>query len=245
MTAPGPRIERVADLDALGSAAASGLIDLCLARQEEGAVPCVVLTGGGGGERVLRGLVAHPRLGSVDWQRVRFLWGDERWVPAGHGDRNDRLADDTLFAAVRVDPALVHRAPASDCGLSLDEAASAYAELVAGIPRIDLSLNGVGPDGHIASLFPGREDLLRADPGTPDAIPVRDSPKPPPERVSLTLPALNRAEHVWLLAAGAGKAAAVAGITAPGEPPLPAARLAGRVETVLWADEAALSPPVD
>jgi 6-phosphogluconolactonase len=74
-----------------------------------------------------------------------------------------------------------------------------------------------------------------------DAIPVRDSPKPPPERISLTLPALNRAEHTWLIAAGAAKAEAVGRIVARDEPVLPAARLSGTVETVIWADDAALS----
>lgn len=235
------RIERAADLAELGAAVADALISGCRVRQTEGAVPCVVLTGGSGGERVLRDLADHPELGSVDWRRVRFLWGDERWVPAGHEERNDLLADGTLFAAVETDPALVHRMPSSDSALSLEAAAAAYADLVAGIERIDFALSGVGPDGHVASLFPGREDLLRVGADIADAIPVRDSPKPPPERISLSLPALNRAERSWLIAAGAAKAEAVAGIVAPEAPLLPAARLSGSIETVLWADGAALS----
>lgn len=235
------RIERAADLAGLGAAVADAMLAVCRGRQAEGGVPCVVLTGGSGGERVLRDLAAHPDLDAVDWRRVRFLWGDERWVPRGHEERNDRLADDTLFAAVEVDPDLVHRVPAGDSGLPLDAAAAAYAELVRRVERIDLALSGVGPDGHVASLFPGREDLLRAGADTPSAIPVRDSPKPPPERISLTLPALNRADRSWLIAAGAAKAEAVARISARDEPLLPAARLAGAVETVLWADDDALS----
>lgn len=234
---PRPRLARFADLAALSEAVAEETIALCRSRQAEGAVPCLVLTGGSGGAAVLAALAAHPELRTVDWRRMRLLWGDERWVPAGHPERNDRLADETLLAAVAHDPALVHRVPASDSGLDLDGAAAAYAELVDGLERIDLVLSGVGPDGHVASIFPGRDDLLSA---TASAIPVRDSPKPPPERVSLTLPALNRAERSWLLAAGAAKAEAVAGIVAPGPETLPAARLAGSAETTLWADEAAL-----
>lgn len=234
-------IERAADLSELGAAIADALIAGCRSRQSAGAVPCIVLTGGSGGERVLRDLAAHPDLGAVDWRRVRFLWGDERWVPRGDEERNDRLADETLFAAVDVDPDLVHRVPAADSGLPLDAAAAAYAEMVRGIDRIDFALNGVGPDGHVASLFPGRDDLLRADAGVPDAIPVRDSPKPPAERISLTFPFLARAERTWLIAAGEAKAEVVARIVAREEPLLPAARLAGTVETVLWADDAALS----
>ncbi|QBE50119.1 6-phosphogluconolactonase [Leucobacter triazinivorans] len=235
------RIERAADLDGVSAAVSDALLDGCRALQAEGAVPCIVLTGGSGGARVLQDLAAHPRLGSVDWGRVRFLWGDERWVPQGHEDRNDLLADATLFAAVEVDPELVHRMPACDSGLSLDQAAAAYARLVAGIARIDFGLSGVGPDGHVASLFPGREDLLRDGPGVPDAIPVRDSPKPPSERISLTLPALCRAERTWLIAAGAAKADAVSRIAFREQPLLPGARLRGRTETVLWADAAALA----
>lgn len=234
-------VEQRADPASLWAALASALIGVCRTRQAEGAVPCLVLTGGSGGEGVLQALARHAQRDTVDWSRVRFLWGDERWAPAAHEDRNDGLADDTLFAAVRVDPALVHRVPTSDAGLSLDEAAEAYAEVVAGIERIDVALNGVGPDGHVASLFPGRDELLRADPETPAAIPVRDSPKPPPERISLTQPSLNRADRVWLIAAGAGKVEAVRGILDPAEQPLPAARLHGGLETVLWADDAALA----
>ena len=248
------RVERVPGLAGLGEEVASALLDVCAARQAEGAVPCVVLTGGRAGAEVLRALGRHPRLGAVDWGRVRLLWGDERWLPSGDPERNDRLADDLLFGAATPDPRLVHRVAApepagggahrrGDGGpgaTGLDDAAAAYAALVAGLGRIDLALCGVGEDGHVASLFPGREELLRDDPATPAALAVRDSPKPPPERVSLSLPALRRAERVWLLASGSGKADAVRGLVA-GDPALPAARLRGRSETVLWADPEALA----
>lgn len=234
------RIERVDDLAALGGAVATAVLEVCRARQAAGAVPCLVLTGGGSGARVLDALGTHPERSTVDWQRVRFLWGDERWVPEGDPERNDRLADEALFSAVAVDPALVHRIPAADSGFTLEAAASAYARLVDDVDRIDLALNGVGEDGHVASLFPGREDLLRDDPQTPVALAVRDSPKPPPERVTLSLPALRRADRVWLLASGAGKAGAVGSILDPGENPLPAARLSASAGAVLWADLPAL-----
>ncbi|WP_010157226.1 6-phosphogluconolactonase, partial [Leucobacter chromiiresistens] len=193
------RIEEHGSLDELARAAASEIISVCSSRQADGGVPCIVLTGGTGGERVLSALASHDELEQVDWARVRFLWGDERWAPAGHEDRNDLLADRTLFAATTVDPALVHRFAASDSGVGLDEAAAAYAEVVDGIGRIDLALNGVGPDGHIASLFPGREELEAVGADAPAALAIRHSPKPPPERVTLTLAALRRAERVWLI----------------------------------------------
>jgi 6-phosphogluconolactonase len=133
----------------------------------------------------------------------------------------------------------VHRVIASDSGLTLEEAAAEYADVAARVDRIDVVLSGVGEDGHIASLFPGRSELLQGD-DEAAALPVRDSPKPPPERVTLTLPVLNRADHSWLLAVGEGKAEALRAVLGRTEPLLPAARLAGRVDTVLWADDAAL-----
>lgn len=226
-----------ADLDALCADLASELLGILRDRQAEGGVPCVVLTGGGGGAASLAALAAHAERDAVDWTRVRFLWGDERWLPAGDAERNDRLADDSLFAAVDVAPELVHRVGAADGDLTLDEAAADYAETVAGIARIDVAINGVGPDGHVASLFPGRHELELVGADAPAAVPVRDSPKPPPERVSLTLPAINRAERVWLIAAGAGKRDAVADVVAGN--PSPAGLIAGTAETVLWTDEAA------
>lgn len=232
------RVERAATAAELGRIVAGGVIEVCRDRQEEGGIPVLVLTGGSMGRASLASIAEHPDRDAVDWRRVRFLWGDERWVAAGDAERNDRLADDLLFSAVEVDPELVHRVAASDSGLSLDEAAEAYAALVDGLDRIDVALNGVGPDGHICSLFPGREDLLRDAPGTPSAIAVRESPKPPPERVTLSMPAVRAAERVWLLAAGAEKADAVERILVPDSDPLPAARARGTRETVLWVDEA-------
>lgn len=226
------------DLDALCVELAAELIGIVRNRQAEGAVPCVVLTGGSGGAASLAALAAHPDRDAVDWSRVRFLWGDERWLPAGDPERNDRLADDTLFAAVGVDPLLVHRVGAAGGDLSLDEAAGEYARLVDGIDRIDVAINGVGPDGHVASLFPGRPEIGLVGAEAPAAVAVRESPKPPPERVSLTLPTINRADRVWLLAAGEGKRDAVGDVVAGR--PTPAGLLSGTAETVLWADEAAL-----
>ena len=239
------RIEQHANLDELAIALAGELIGVCRARQADGGVPCVVLTGGTGGARALEALAAHPDRDTVNWSRVQFIWGDERWVPVGHEDRNDLLADAAFFGSVEVDQALVHRVAGSDSGRTLDEAAAAYAELVSSIDRIDVALNGVGPDGHVASLFPGRAELLLTGSAegddVPDAIAIRESPKPPPERVTLTLPALRRAERVWLIAAGTGKADAISRVVSRTEPLLPAALISGTTETVLWADEAALA----
>ena len=137
----------------------------------------------------------------VMWGRVSILFGDERCVPPHHPDSNYRMAREALLD--RVAPATVYRMPAE---LGPDEAAGLYAHVVAAVAPLDVVLLGIGEDGHTASLFPGHP-ALRA-PGL--AVGIRDSPKPPPQRVTLTLSALQSARRVIILATGAGKADAVA-----------------------------------
>ncbi|HYR49006.1 MAG TPA: 6-phosphogluconolactonase [Candidatus Eisenbacteria bacterium] len=137
----------------------------------------------------------------VVWGRVSILFGDERCVPPHHQDSNYRMAREALLD--RVAPATVYRMPAE---LGPDEAAGLYAHVVAAVAPLDVVLLGVGEDGHTASLFPGHPALKA--PGL--AVGIRDSPKPPPQRVTLTLNALQTARRVIILATGAGKADAVA-----------------------------------
>ena len=137
----------------------------------------------------------------VAWGRVSILFGDERCVPPHHQDSNYRMAREALLD--RVAPATVYRMPAE---LGPDEAAGLYAHVVAAVAPLDVVLLGVGEDGHTASLFPGHPALKA--PGL--AVGIRDSPKPPPQRVTLTLNALQTARRVIILATGAGKADAVA-----------------------------------
>ncbi|QTX04658.1 6-phosphogluconolactonase [Agromyces archimandritae] len=200
----------------------------------------VALTGGSMGAAVLAAAADRPEAGEVDWGRVHFWWGDERWLPAGDDERNDAQADAALLD--RVDAGGIHRFPSTDSGLGLDEAAAAYtAELAAfgdaehPYPAFDIAFLGVGPDGHIASLFPHRLEIRVED---RPVVAVRDSPKPPPERLSLTLPVLNASERVWLVLAGADKAWAL-GAALSGSDETPAASVFGRAETVFFADAAA------
>lgn len=137
----------------------------------------------------------------VEWGRVTVLFGDERCVQPDHPDSNYRMAKEALLG--KVAPATVHRMPAE---LGADDGAALYAHVVAGLSPLDLVTLGVGEDGHTASLFPGHA-ALSAD-GL--AVGIRDSPKPPPQRVTLTLGALRSARRVIILATGAGKADAVA-----------------------------------
>ena len=138
---------------------------------------------------------------NVEWGRVAVLFGDERCVPPGDPESNYRMAKEALLD--RAMPATVYRIPAE---LGPDEGADEYAEVVANAAPLDFVLLGVGEDGHVGSLFPGHA-ALQADGLT---VGVHDSPKPPPERVTLTLEAFRDAGRVLILATGKGKADAVA-----------------------------------
>ncbi len=227
------------DPAALAQRVAEELVARLVTIQAEGRVPSVVLTGGTIAAETYR-TVAALDTAAVDWTRVDFWWGDERYVPADSSDRNDRGVELDLLDMVGADPARVHAMPALDeAHPDLTDAAAAYAELVrehASEP-FDLVLLGVGPDGHVASLFPGFSQL---DVDDELAVAVTDSPKPPPERITLTFAALNRTREAWFLVAGAEKADAVARALAEtgsvGETP---ARGITCERRTWWLDEAA------
>lgn len=137
----------------------------------------------------------------VEWGRVTILFGDERCVRPDHPDSNYRMAREALLD--RVAPATVHRMPAE---LGPEEGAELYSHVVASLAPLDIVVLGVGEDGHTASLFPAHPAVHAKG----WAIGIRDAPKPPAQRVTLTMPALLGARHVIILATGAGKADAVA-----------------------------------
>ena len=204
----------------------------------------VVLTGGSVGIDSLAGIAKIGRDDPVDWNRIHLWWGDERWLPAGDSERNDAQADAVFLSQINCPTANIHRFPAANEGLTLDAAARAYAaELEAHAPEdkrypaFDLVFLGVGPDAHIASLFPGHEGIKERE---ATVIAVRNSPKPPPERLSLTLPVINSAGLVWLCLAGADKAPAL-GLALAGAnvAEVPVAGAMGKLKTVFLVDRAA------
>jgi 6-phosphogluconolactonase len=198
----------------------------------------IVLTGGGNGIGLLRYLGTQRQ--RIDWSRVHLFWGDERYVPEDDDERNDKQAREALLDHVDIPSSHVHAMPASDgeFGNDLAAAALAYEQLLAAnaepgqpVPNFDVHLLGMGPEGHINSLFP---DTPAVRESTRMVIAVEDSPKPPPQRITLTLPAVRRSREVWLMVSGAAKADAAAAAI-DGAPPesIPAAGAVG-LETTLW-----------
>ena len=206
----------------------------------------LVLTGGGIGTKVMAAIAASPARDAVDWRLVDFWWGDERFNPTGDLERNETGARSALLDHLDLDPSRVHVIPGPDGpdGDDPDAAAARYAaELAAaagasaaGIPAFDVLMLGIGPEGHVASIFP---DSPAAHAGG-TVVAVRNSPKPPPTRISLTFGALQAAREVWVLASGAEKAEAVAGaVSDVSQVKLPAAGARGRERTLFLLDEAA------
>lgn len=192
----------------------------------------IALTGGSVGIELLSAIPAE----GIDWSRVHVTWSDERYVAADSPDRNARQARPGFLDRVPLPAANVHELPADD-GTPLAEAAARASAALQALGPIDLTLLGVGPDAHCASLFPGHPGV---DERGSRIIAVRDSPKPPPERLSFTLDAIAASERVWLVVGGADKAEAVrlalSGVDAS-VAPSGAAR--GRVETAWLVDDEA------
>lgn len=228
----------------LRASAAARLVTRLVDLQAAGRVPSVVLTGGGAGIGVLASLYHSPARDAVDWRRVELFWGDERFVPAADPQRNEKQARDALLDHVGVDPARVHAMAASDgeFGDDVDAAADAYTRALAGRDGFDVLMLGLGPEGHVASVFPDSPAVY----DTRAVVAVRNCPKPPPTRISLTLPTIRTAAEVWILTDGEGKAGAVAmALGGAGEVALPAAGAVGTARTLWLLDRAAASqlPP--
>ena len=189
-----------------GAAAQAIGAGLAEARGSAGGMRSLVLSGGSTPAPVYRLLATH---GDVPWEIVQVFFADERFVPAGHLDSNFKMVEEALLGP------LGPRAPRSDFAgdegqRTLGEAAARYASLLP--PVVDVLVLGIGEDGHTASLFPAAPNQYGAPvPGTavPRVIPVHHSPKPPPRRITITPSVILDARHLFVLATGASKAAAV------------------------------------
>ncbi|KQU02995.1 6-phosphogluconolactonase [Rhodococcus sp. Leaf7] len=237
-------IHRSPDTAALARAAAERFVAVVVDAQKTRGSAFVVLTGGGTGVATLKAV--KDLGGDIDWSAVDVFFGDERFLPEGDSERNYVQAKDALLDHVGVDEARVHVMAPSDSPLGddVDAAAVAYLQAVAAFggtdgPVFDVHLLGMGPDSHINSLFP-HSDAVREDSSL--VLAVTDSPKPPPVRITLTLPAVNRSRHVWFLVSGEGKADAVAACVGGADPiEHPAAGAHGTESTVWFLDEGSAS----
>ena len=197
------------------------------------------LTGGSVGVKTAAALAGAD----IDWARVTIYLGDERFVPADDPERNDGQLDDVLLGVVG-DRATVHRWPARDPESGdVDAAAEAFlasVDLPGGDePLFDVTLLGMGPEGHMNSIFPHTPAVAESE---RLAVGVRDCPKPPPQRLTFTLPAVRRSRHVLVVAAGDGKAEAVAkGLSGADPADWPVAGAVGSESTTYHVDGPAAS----
>ena len=228
------------DTDELAEAFAARLITRLADIQSTGRVPSLVLTGGSIAAVAYRAVLASPAHRVVDWARVEFWWGDERFLPHDHADRNAVQARTALLDHLPVTASRVHEMAASDGALGddVDAAAVTYADELrraaeqgdSGAPLFDILVLGIGQDGHCASLMPHSPALEATSP----VVAVRNSPKPPPTRISLTMGPLNRARELWWIAGGEDKAGAVRqAVTGVDVMAVPAAGPKG-IERTLW-----------
>jgi 6-phosphogluconolactonase len=241
-----PEVVVHADPAVLAAAAAARLITRVVDAQSARCWASVVLTGGRTGTAVLEHVNASPARDAIDWRRIDLYWGDERFLPAGDPERNDTQARAALLDHIAVAAERIHAIEPSDgrFGDDPDAAAVAYADLLASasadhasVPTFDVCLLGVGEEGHTASVFPDSPAVHETG---RTVVAVRDCPKPPPTRVSLTLAAIRHSAEVWLMTTGAGKADAVAtALDGTSEVRLPAAGARGRQRTLWLLDQAA------
>lgn len=246
------------DADVLAAAVAARMITRLTDAQVAHGEASVVLTGGSIGIATLAALAASPARDALDWSQLDVWWGDERFLATGDPERNETQARAALLDQVPLDPDRVQPMPALDGpdGDDPEAAARRYAAALVdraraqqgqprgptapgpggSLPRLDVLLLGVGDDGHVASLFPSK--VVSEEERS--VVAVRAAPKPPPTRLSLSMPVLRSAEEVWLVVAGEDKARVVgSALGGADEADIPAAGPRGTLLTRWLLDEAA------
>lgn len=228
------RVTRLTDAKEVADVVARRLLARLVELQASKGVVHVCLTGGDAANLMYERLAELAPETPLDPSLLQLWWGDERFVPATDPDRNSLQAVTRLARTVSIKSADIHMMPAADGRLDAHECAAEY-ETELGDTRFDIMLLGIGPDGHVGSVFPGHPSF---EPTTRSVIGVTNSPKPPPERITLTIPALNRSDEVWFIANGTGKADVIARSIAR-DPALPASHVRGATGTYWFIDDAA------
>jgi 6-phosphogluconolactonase len=227
-----------ANADELASRVASSWLDEIEAANRAGNPHCVALSGGRITQKFFSSVVGQAKARKTSFKHVHFFWADERCVPPTDPESNFKMADELLLAPLKISESQIHRIR----GEHLPEAAVKIAEAEIrrfaspdknGQPVLDLVFLGMGEDGHVASLFPGK---IEGTISTEIFCAVKNSPKPPPDRVSLSYAAIAAAKKVWALVSGAGKEAALRESLSPaGKTPL-ARVIQSRPQTKIFSD---------
>lgn len=189
----------------------------------------LVLTGGTLGVEISRALLSAFNGAPELYKGLHIYWSDERFVASDSHERNANPLHQTITNS----NITLHEALAPDSGATIEAAVEDYEKVLAGV-EIDLNILGVGPDGHVASLFPGIADVD----DTRKIFAITDSPKPPAARISFTMQTINEAREVWIVAAGESKGDAVVKIIEC-DLSIPASYVSGRNRTRLIVDQAA------
>ncbi len=233
------RIVRLDDATEVADVVARRLLERIVELQEKRGVVHICLTGGSTANQMYERFADLVSESELDASKLQLWWGDERFVPATDAERNSLQAVSRLARTVAIKSADIHMMPAQDGRADSHQCAAEY-ETELGDTTFDVTLLGIGADGHVGSIFPHHPSF---DPTTRNVIGVTDSPKAPSDRISLTLGALNRSEEIWFIATGASKADAVARALEEDEE-LPASHVQAR-EATYWfldADAAAQLP---
>lgn len=231
-----PSIHRSLDAAALTDIVAGALLARLIELQAEGRVAQLCLTGGRIANSTYERLAEIMGGSTLDPERLELWWGDERFLPTGDPDRNAGPTLAVLAGHFPLIASRTHPMPSADGVLDNAASAATYAKEL-GDTVFDICLLGMGPDGHVGGIFPGHPSF---EPSDQRVIGVNDAPKPPAQRISLTVDAFNSSQEVWFLVSGEDKAPAVARAVA-GDRSLPAGAIHGRTTTKWWLDQESAS----
>ena len=221
------------DLDQLIETVADGIVSEAARAISAAGKFLVVLAGGSTSRPIYARLVEL----NTPWHQWHIYFGDERCLRAGHPERNDTMTCEVWLDKVAIPVDQIHAVPAE---LGPDAGAKSYAQELAGVGPFDLTLLGLGEDGHTASLFPGGP--IGCQRGAPDVIAVHAAPKPPASRVSMSAARLTRSQSVQLIVAGEKKRATLARLRDGADMPIRSVNPANGID--LFLDRSALPTTV-
>ena len=225
------RIVRLDDATEVADVVARRLLERIVELQKKHGLVNICLTGGSTANQMYERFADLVPNSDVDATKLQLWWGDERFVPATDPERNSLQAVARLARTVAIKSADIHMMPAQDGRADPHQCAAEY-ETELGDTTFDITLLGIGPDGHVGSIFPCHPSF---DSTSRNVVGVTDAPKPPAERISLTISAMNRSDEIWFIATGASKADAVAR-SLDGDRSLPATHVEAREVTYWFLD---------